>query len=45
MHNVVKDLDGAGVDIRSESTPPRLHDGSKEREKDGPTLASLVGHC
>ena len=45
MDNVAKELDGAGVGIRSESTPPPLHDGSKEREKDGPAPASLIGRC
>ena len=45
MHNVVKNIDEAGVGIRSESTPPPLQDGSKERGKDGPAPGSLVDHC
>ena len=45
MQNVTKELDAAGVVMCNESTPPPLYDGSNARKKDGPTLASLVGHC
>ena len=46
MQNFAKELGAAGVGMRAQRfTPPPLHDGSKEQDKDGPAPASLVDHC